>query len=112
MILCAMPECQTTAGCMCPKRVSMSYPNADLNRVGLLQDEITRLRSELANARNAALEEAAKVAERDVDWAGFGKRDIEQWDGGPDAVRDYRLGIVAARSVAASIRALKAGGDQ
>jgi hypothetical protein len=58
MILCAMPECQTTAGCMCPKRVSMSYPNADLNRVGLLQDEITRLRSELANARNAALEEA------------------------------------------------------
>lgn len=57
--------------------------------------------------RNAVLEEAAGVCERDVDWPAFGKVGIEQWDGGPDAVRDYRIGIVSARAIAASIRALK-----
>lgn len=60
----------------------------------------------LTTQRKNALEEAARVAERDVDWACFGKKGIEQWDGGPDAVRDYRLGIVAGRSIAATIRAL------
>lgn len=49
----------------------------------------------------------AKVAERDCDWLAFGKAGIEQWDGGPDAIRDYRLGIRAGRSIAAAIRALK-----
>jgi hypothetical protein len=53
------------------------------------------------------LEEAAKVAERDVDWSLFGKRDIPQWDGGPDGIRDYRIGIAAGRAIAAEIRALK-----
>ena len=49
---------------------------------------------------------AAQIAERDVDWTCFGKRDIENWpwEGGRDGVRDYRLGLIAARSIAAAIR--------
>lgn len=58
----------------------------------------------LLGERLAERERCAKVAERDVDWAAFGKRDIEQWDGGPDAVRDYRIGIAAGRAIAAAIR--------
>ena len=52
------------------------------------------------------IERCAETAALDVDWAAFGKRDIEQWDGGPDAVRDYRLGIAAGRSISTAIRAL------
>lgn len=56
--------------------------------------------------RRAALEEAARIAELDADWSRFGKGDIEPWGNGPDGVRDYRLGIVTGRSIAAAIRAL------
>lgn len=57
-------------------------------------------------ARTKALEEAARLAERDVDWSSFGKRGLQPWEGGVDDVRDYRLGIVAGRAIAAAIRAL------
>lgn len=56
--------------------------------------------------RRSAFEEAAKVAERDVDWTVFGKRDLEQWEGGPDSHRDYRLGVRVGRAIAAAIRAI------
>ena len=52
------------------------------------------------------IDRCAEVAGRDVDWVRFGTSAIEQWDGGPDAVRDYRLGIAAGRAIAAAIRAL------
>ena len=52
------------------------------------------------------IEQCAEVAGRDVDWVRFGTGAIEQWDGGPDAVRDYRLGIAAGRAIAVAIRAL------
>ncbi len=54
----------------------------------------------------AVREAAAKVAERDVDWTTFSKRGLEQWDSGPDAGRDYRLGIRIGTVIAAAIRAL------
>ena len=65
----------------------------------------------VAAARDAALEEAAKLAARDADWTLFGKRDFEheQWDGGRDAVRDYRVGIQTGQTIAAAIRAIKGG---
>lgn len=63
MILCSLPECQTTAGCMCPKRVSMSYPNADLNRVGRLEAEVAALR---ARCEKAEAEVAEAKASRDL----------------------------------------------
>ena len=59
------------------------------------------------DARAKALEESAQVAERDVDWSAFGKRDIQPWKNGNDSVRDYRLGIATGRAIAASIRALQ-----
>lgn len=59
--------------------------------------------------RKAALEDAAQIAERDVDWTNFGKQNIEQWDGGPDEIRDYRLGINTGRVIASTIRALAGG---
>ncbi len=86
---------------------------ADL--AALLKDpaaiRINYLRGDIAcqplidEARKAAFIEAAAIAELDADWSAFGKRDIEPWDTGPDAVRDYRLGIVAGRAIAAAIRA-------
>lgn len=54
----------------------------------------------------AALERAAVVAEGDADWSAFGKTNIEPWDTGPDAIRDYRLGIATGRAIAARIRSL------
>lgn len=93
---------------------------------GEAADEIERLTRELAKLRavstdkarawdalNATFErgrrkglgEAAGIAELDADWSAFGKKNIEPWDTGPDAVRDYRLGIVAGRAIAAAIRA-------
>ena len=65
----------------------------------------------VATISNAALEDAARAAERDCDWTAFGKAGIEEWDGGPDGVRDYRLGIRAGRAIAAAIRALKESPD-
>jgi hypothetical protein len=65
----------------------------------------------LSEARNKALEDAARAAERDCDWTAFGKAGIEEWDGGPDGVRDYRLGIRAGRAIAAAIRALRESPD-
>lgn len=59
----------------------------------------------LYEAEKRGREEAAKIAERDVDWSRFGKGEIhEAWEGGADAARDYRLGIVSGRSIAAAIR--------
>lgn len=58
----------------------------------------------VADAERAGREAAARVAEMDCDWVGFGKAGLEQWDGGPDVVRDYRLGIRAGRAIAAAIR--------
>jgi len=57
-------------------------------------------------ARSLAIEECAKVAERDADWSAFGKAGFEPWENGPDSVRDYRIGISSGRAIAASIRAL------
>jgi len=63
MILCTMPECQTTAGCLCQKRgIIGGFGSTEAIYDAWLQAkdaEITRLRSELANARNTALEEAS-----------------------------------------------------
>ncbi|WP_374290134.1 hypothetical protein [Paenirhodobacter enshiensis] len=53
-------------------------------------------------------EAAAQIAERDCDWSAFGKAGIPEWDGGPDGIRDYRLGIRVGRAIAAAIRALPA----
>ena len=63
-------------------------------------------RAALSHLLPQIIELCAETAALDVDWASFGKREIEQWDGGPDAVRDYRLGIAAGRSIATAIRAL------
>jgi len=63
-------------------------------------------RAAISNLLPQIIELCAETAALDVDWASFGKREIEQWDGGPDAVRDYRLGIAAGRSIATAIRAL------
>ncbi len=56
--------------------------------------------------RRAVIEECTQLAERDVDWSRFGKAGVGQWDGGPDDVRDYRIGIATGRTIAAAIRAL------
>jgi hypothetical protein len=62
----------------------------------------------LLAAEQRGAERAAQVAERDVDWSRFGKGEIhEAWEGGPDAARDYRIGIVAGRAIAAAIRNTK-----
>lgn len=53
-------------------------------------------------------EAAAQIAERDCDWSAFGKSGIPEWDGGPDGIRDYRLGIRVGRAIAAAIRSLPA----
>ncbi|MGF6157824.1 hypothetical protein M2267_003083 [Ensifer sp. KUDG1] len=63
------------------------------------------LNATFERGRRKGLSEAAGIAELDADWSAFGKKDIEPWDTGPDAVRDYRLGIVAGRAIAAAIRA-------
>lgn len=70
-------------------------------------------RAALAYLLPLIVERCAETAALDVDWTSFGKREIEQWDGGPDAVRDYRLGIAAGRSISTAIRALipAKGGD-
>ena len=65
----------------------------------------------VATISNAAFEDAARAAERDCDWTAFGKAGIEEWDGGPDSVRDYRLGIRVGRAIAAAIRALRESPD-
>lgn len=51
-------------------------------------------------------EAAAQIAELDCDWSAFGKSSLPEWDGGPDGVRDYRIGIATGRAIAAAIRAL------
>lgn len=76
-----------------------------------LRVRIAELEASLATVRNEALEDAARAAERDCDWTAFGKAGIEEWDGGPDGVRDYRLGIRAGRAIAAAIRALRESPD-
>lgn len=97
------------------------HPTLDAARAAAQADYEARIRSALSaqvqdvagwekrerGARAKALEEAAQVAERDVDWAAFGKRDIQPWENGNDSVRDYRLGIATGRAIAASIRALQ-----
>jgi len=64
----------------------------------------TNIPEAVARAILAERERCAKVAERDADWSKFGKRDVFQWEDGPDGARDYRLGIAAGRSIAAAIR--------
>ena len=51
-------------------------------------------------------EAAAQIAELDCDWSAFGKSSLPEWDGGPDGVRDYRIGIATGRAIAAAIRAI------
>lgn len=63
------------------------------------------LNATFERGRRKGLSEAAGIAELDADWSAFGKKDIEPWDTGPDAVRDYSLGIVAGRAIASAIRA-------
>lgn len=64
-----------------------------------------RIAQALLAAEKLGREEAAKIAERDVDWTRFGKGEVhEPWENGPDDARDYRVGIVAGRSIAAAIR--------
>lgn len=55
------------------------------------------------------IERCAKVAERDVHWTRFGQADLDPWEGGADGYRDYRLGIIAGRSIAAAIRQQERG---
>ncbi|HEV7319443.1 MAG TPA: hypothetical protein VGO04_12645 [Ensifer sp.] len=73
-------------------------------RINYLRGEIA-CQSLIDEARAGAFREAAAVAELDADWSAFGKKNLEPWDTGPDTVRDYRLGIVAGRAIAAAIRA-------
>ena len=61
-------------------------------------------RTDIARAILAERERCAKVAERDADWSRFGKKEIGQWEGGPDGARDYRLSIAAGRAIASAIR--------
>lgn len=69
------------------------------------QSDVKTIAAALIVAEKRGKEEAAKIAERDVDWSRFGKGEIhEAWEGGADAARDYRLGIVSGRSIAAAIR--------
>lgn len=84
--------------------VLKAYPAMDERdaSAALIRD----LQQQLKTAREDALEEAAQVAERDVDWSAFGKAAIEPWEKGQDSLRDYRLGIVSGRAIAAAIRSL------
>ena len=69
-----------------------------------VQDEITRLRSELANARNAALEEAAKLIEEGFDRPGIAKKQ--------DTCAHGKFGWEDCEQCAVvAIRALKAEGE-
>ena len=70
------------------------------------EDAERSARAAIAYLLPLIIERCAEVAGRDVDWVRFGTGAIEQWDGGPDAVRDYRLGIAAGRAIAVAIRAL------
>ena len=72
-----------------------------------MEKRMAELEGKAASARKEALEEAAKVAERDADWTRFGKQEVvQQFEGGYDSIREYRLGIIAGRAIAAAIRAL------
>ena len=55
----------------------------------------------------AGRDAAASIAESDTDWSAFRRDDIEPWDTGPDAIRDYRLGIATGGVIAAQIRRLE-----
>ena len=73
-----------------------------------LADEITSLRSELANARNAALEEAAEI----LDDAGGIL--VDEWTsdlGGTDQTRAAGIASHRVADAAEAIRALKAEGE-
>ncbi|MCD4660431.1 hypothetical protein [Agrobacterium sp.] len=73
----------------------------------LLRQLLSEAEKREKEARDKAIEEAAQVAERDVDWSAFGKKDVQPWENGNDSIRDYRLGIATGRAIAASIRALQ-----
>ncbi|MBT0778028.1 hypothetical protein [Paracoccus sp. pheM1] len=55
----------------------------------------------------AGRDAAASIAESDTDWSAFRKANIEPWDTGPDAIRDYRLGIATGGVIAAQIRRME-----
>lgn len=59
---------------------------------------------EIREAVEAERERCARIAERDADWPRFGKTSVEAWENGPDDARDYRIGIVSGRAIAAAIR--------
>lgn len=65
---------------------------------------IEAITAALAKAEREGMKRAAEIASRDADWSRFGKREVhEPWEGGPDDARDYRIGIVAGRAIAAAI---------
>jgi hypothetical protein len=66
-----------------------------------LSDKITK------KTWNEALEQAAVLAESDVDWTRFGKPETYQFEDGPDSIREYRIGIAAGRAIAVNIRRMK-----
>lgn len=85
---------------------AVKYVKAMESQQDRLHALIRDLQQQLKTAREDALEEAAQVAERDVDWSAFGKAAIEPWEKGQDSLRDYRLGIVSGRAIAAAIRSI------
>lgn len=69
--------------------------------LGELADAIE---ARIAKAEREGMKRAAEIASLDADWSRFGKREVhEPWEGGPDDARDYRIGIVAGRAIAAAI---------
>ena len=98
-------------------RISKRLMYYDEKAAALDRESVARIReleSRLATAEADALEKAAGIAEQDTDWTGFRKQgfDQHQWEGGPDGIRDYRLGIATGATIAAAIRSLKPKADE
>lgn len=76
----------------------------DVDRLLLAGNIAAALADAEERGMKRGLERAAEIARLDVDWSRFGKQEVhEPWENGPDDARDYRVGIVAARSIATAI---------
>lgn len=76
----------------------------DVDRAQLAEEISAALSAAEREGREDERKRCAEIASRDADWSRFGKKEVhEPWEGGPDGARDYRIGIVAGRAIAAAI---------
>lgn len=107
-IICTMPACQTSAGCVCGRTTytpPFSPTVADTywaNEVKTLNEQIATLTRELAEARDKALEEAAKVAdEAERNWTKIESKTVYEERYAASTAAD------ASRDIATALRAMK-----